>query len=156
MTRHGAGGVSLLHPYWQDHLGEVEWVHILASSLLWPLQCHWPCYIPSYNLPPGPRWPERGCNIRKCLVDQWLCSLKQIFSEVGTTDTQIKSLENINFCLCQQLAKYQEGNPSPTCFHPILLSLFLHLRSLYASSTTAQYAITNIYLLTFFYLLCLR
>ena len=99
---------------------------------------------------------ERSCNIRKCLVDQWLCSLKQIFSEVGTTDTQIKSLENINFCLCQQLAKYQEGNPSPTCFHPILLSLFLHLRSLYASSTTAQYAITNIYLLTFFYLLCLR
>ena len=91
--------------------------------------------------------------IFKCSVDKYLHLVGHIFTAVGTVNPIIDALVHINFSLCQQLAKYQNDNPTTTCIHLIPLSLLLHLNTLYSSGTPAQCVIYHLVLLVLIFLL---
>ena len=58
---------------------------------------------------------------------------------------------NINFCLCQKLAKYHNNNPAPPSVWPITLNILL-----YINITPNQHIIYNLAILTFFFLIFSR
>ena len=60
--------------------------------------------------------------IKKRSVEQYLCSIGQIFSAVGASDPRHKKLGNLNFRLGRKLATYAKQESPPTRVRPIPVS----------------------------------
>ena len=91
--------------------------------------------------------------IQKISVEQYICSVGQIFAAVGDPDPQFNRVGSIHFRLDRQLAAYKREDPPPTRFRPLTTSILHTLNASTQGGTDCQKAISDLTWIAFFFLL---
>ena len=94
-----------------------------------------------------------GTPIKNRSVEQYLRSIRQIFSAVRENNPRHNKLVNLNFRLVHQLATYAKQDPPPTRVRPIPVSVLQSLDAVYQGSTNGQQVIRNLAWITFIFLI---
>ena len=89
-------------------------------------------------------------------MEEYLCSIKQIFAVVGTNDPRHNTLGKLNFWLGQQLDTYAKRNPPLTRVCPIPVSDLQALDAAHQGGTDQQQTFSDLAWTTLFFLLSTR
>jgi hypothetical protein len=97
-----------------------------------------------------------GRPVRKQTMEQYLCSVAQIFASVGAPDPRHNALGKTGFRLYRQFRTYDKQDPLPTRVRPVPLQLLVHMHETVDRLDNAidhQRAVTDLALMAFFFLL---
>jgi len=96
---------------------------------------------------------SKGRQVKKRLVEQYLCSVGQIFAILGAQDPRLDRVGNINFCLHRQLAAYEKEDPPLTHIRPVPLQLLLNVHERVQPQGPYHLHLAELTLVAFFFLL---
>ena len=95
----------------------------------------------------------QGQPTKKQSVEQYLCSISQIFVSVGANNSRHNQVGELDFLLWFQLASYQNRDYSPTIVRPLPVSVIQDLDTAAQGTTPRNIVISNLTWIDLFFLL---